>query len=201
MNAVWQPGLATVFECNTLHSLIIHSLDSSISRFTIENPHVKYLWLSKLKTDSLSGIKIFSCLSTLRISDAHRIETLAGVEDCTTIQELDIENAKLLHDISKIVYLQSLSNLRLIKLSKELDVSVVKNCGSIDKLCIGGPNAPELPWTDLLKKLTLKKVIGWWDPLKVSKDELLSIRGLGKELLTFDASGSKKRQLLKMEFN
>ncbi|MDP5141381.1 hypothetical protein ORJ00_01335 [Rheinheimera baltica] len=201
IDAIWQAKLSTALKCNNLNKLIIHSVGSDFVNYFGQCSHVEYLWLSKPKIDDLSCLKYFPGLTTLRITDAHKIETVDGIAYCKSLRKLDVENAKLLHDIGEVIQLQNLSNLRLIKLSENLDISIVKSCSAIETLYVGGPNAPVLNWTVLLKNLPLKKVIGWWNPLDAPKDELLSALGSGKTPSRFDVVGGKGRQLLTIEFS
>lgn len=196
IDAVWQADFNTVLQNQNLNSVIVRSLDPSGILEGNQSTSVKKLWLSRPKIGDLTVLKEFPAISSLRLTDCHSISTLSGVEDCNSLQGIDVENAKNLEVIDQLTQLKRLKKIRLMNVSDKTNLVVLKECMELEDICIGGSRTPNLPWELILSNTNLKRITGWWRPDEFSLDEILECLGPGRQPKDIDQIGSSKRPLL-----
>jgi hypothetical protein len=202
IDAVWQPCLASAFTSTHLDQLILSSVDDDFLNCGIEINSIRYLWLDRPKLSSLELLQLTPKITTLRVSNSTRLESLIGIKSTQQLEELDIENSRKLGNAAEVVNLPKLRILRLMKVSPNFDVSILRNQKlSIVNVCIGGQGVPEVPWVDLVKNGNIKRAAGWWTPSDLPMKKLLEHTDAKRELIKCNDNGKGNKQMLIIELS
>jgi len=164
VEAVWQPDLAAAFEHPTLRSLTIRSFPlANLGEIRIDpNSKLGRLWIANTKLEGLAGIDRLQRLEELRITDAKRLTSLAGLRN-PSLRSLDIENAAALTDLSSLDGAPRLKLLRLLSTSTDIDLAAVNELEALESLQVGGRIATDLDWMRIASSPTLRRVFAWWN--------------------------------------
>jgi len=188
LEAVWQAETATAFTHPKLQRLTLKSFpDSDIIAIQVATQSVlARLWLATTKLEGLEGIDRISNLKDLRITDAKKLRSLAGMS-LPKLQSLDIENASSLSDVSAIADSPVLQTLRLNSISPTTDLSMLSSISTLRQLQVGGRSAPTIDWLGLMRLPLLLKVFAWWDPNGVSEGSLREAAEIaGRQVMRFE---------------
>jgi len=109
----WRPQAASLFDCLTLKRLFINRYDGKdVAPFT-RLANLESLAILNAPVEDLHGLGILKSLRSLRLGNLKRLTSLAGIEELTNLEELEIHTCRAVRSIQEIGFLSRLKKLHL----------------------------------------------------------------------------------------
>jgi hypothetical protein len=148
----------------------------------------------KIIRSKIKNLDAFSDIESVRRLDVVLCPRLLSVRKNSflALEQLRIENSKLLSDISFISSLRFLRELRLNYISPGADLEPCYRCETLRFLMVVGAEKPILDWARILRLPKIEKISGWWDPSVLRESDFCKIvESVGRRLIRFEPGGRK----------
>ena len=126
----------------------------------IGNPALKELWLYRAeKLTNLDALSACTSLENLHIDTAFQLNDISGLAGCKSLSKLEMYDALALYRCDDLINLTELREVRLMN-DRLSDLSPLKNARGLQRLSLEGVPVRSLEWTSGLNKLLFVEVHG-----------------------------------------
>ncbi len=109
----WRPGAASLFDLRTLKKLFINNYDGKNTDSFSNLINLETLAILTAPLEQICGLSVLRKLRSLRLGNLRRLTSLAGIEQLTNLEDLDINTCRHIRSIDEIGFLHQLRRLHL----------------------------------------------------------------------------------------
>ena len=140
MELLYGKSFSSIFGCNSIKKLQIFKIDN----YAVENIQnlfqLESLWIRQSSPISIDGLRELKALKNLSFFHLLKLETIASIQECQTIETLYINCCKKIIDWDVIGKLQFLTELHICNCGVLDNVSFLKALEHLESVNIYGEN-------------------------------------------------------------
>ena len=136
---VWYgKSFSGIFGCNSIKKLQIFKMDNYAVESIQNLVRLESLWIRQSSPTSIDGLRELKALKKLNFSHLLKLETIASIQECQTIEMLDINCCKKIADWDVIGKLRFLTELHICNCGVLDDVNFLKALEHLESVRIYG---------------------------------------------------------------